>query len=187
MEVEEVEEVSFSVSPFSLKPYQPYQSLMFWDNIFPLHFLFFSLFLKQILSLYAPLCVIGSLHLSPLPLLNPSIVSICHFSFSLCTCYGHGCQSKTDVIQAWNIVPVTLYPTSCVSPVMILFSLAPPPHSLSICAHSSPLCLHLFTAPASLFYLCLLVGDSMQTEGGKGVGVEGVVGWFVSLVLIVIN
>lgn len=86
---------------------------------------FFSLyrvpiFLKQLFCLYALLWVTGSLRLAPLPLLK-STQSV---SVSLCILYAAGFQNETNIIQAWNIVPIALYPTMCVSLVMILFSLA---------------------------------------------------------------
>lgn len=96
--------------------------------------------------------------------------------------YFMGFMNKTNIVKGWNIVPVDfvsfLLCLSSNEPFLMSFSLIPFP-SLHL---SFPFWLHFLTALASL---CLfLFGQSSKNEE---MGWSWGCGWFVSLVLIVIN
>lgn len=96
--------------------------------------------------------------------------------------YFMGFMNKTNTDKGWNIVPVDfvsfLLCLSSNEPFLMSFSLILFP-SLHL---SFPFCLHFLTALASLC-LFLFVQSSKNEEMGWSWGC----GWFVSLVLIVIN
>lgn len=107
------------------------------------------------------------------PLSNSSAVSACHLplSFILCTLHGGGCQNWNQHNPGLKYCPHSSL-SHHVSPAMILFSLAPYPNSLSICA---PFFLPALFPPAhcsclllSPPYFCLLRKGFKAARGREG-------------------